>query len=159
MKINTKQIPEEGLHLEGSESAEILEMPADTAIVLSEVRYSLDVGLSEDGLFATGELGVDLECECVACLKNFRYALEVADFAAQIELHGKEIVDLTPFMREDIFLALPLHPRCDWNGANRCEGERLLKAVLGDQPEAVGEKPDAWKALDQLQIKDEPETK
>ena len=34
-------------------------------------------------------------------------------FAVHTELHGPETVDLSPFMREDILLNLPPHPRCD----------------------------------------------
>ncbi len=38
---------------------------------------------------------------------------------AQIDRTGPELVDLTPAIREDILLALPPYPRCDWDGKDR----------------------------------------
>ena len=147
MKIHLNQIPQGGtLHLEGEEKGDILDLHEEGIRVASPVRYALDVGLSEGGLFATGSLDVDLELECVRCLKPFPYALSVPDFAVQIELGTSESVDLTPGVREDILLALPAHPHCDWDGATRCAGVQTPR-----QPEAEpAEKPTPWEKLDQL---------
>jgi len=63
--------------------------------------------------------------------------VRVEDFATQIELNGRETVDLTDAVREDILLALPPYPHCDWNGQNVCKGAvRKAKAneeVLGNR--------------------------
>ena len=154
MKVHLNQIPAEGLHLEGTESSKLLALHDlhDAAIQpVSDVRYSLDVGLSDGGLFATGTVGVDLDLECVACLERFRYPLEVADFACQVELTGAESVDLTGMVREDILLALPPHPHCDWNGEKVCQGASLrARAETATGP--LSETRDAWGALDQLKI-------
>ena len=107
MKIHLNQIPTEGLHVEGTEANTLLDLKDAGIHPLSDVHYALDVGLSEGGLFATGQVGVDLELECVSCLERFRYPLEVPDFACQVELTGSETVDLTEPVREDILLTLP----------------------------------------------------
>ena len=152
MKIHLNQIPLEGLHVEGTEPKAILDLKDSLAQPVSDVRYSLEVGLSDDGLFATGQVGVDLDLECVACLERFRYPLEVADFACQVELTGAETVDLTEPVREDILLALPPHPHCDWNGERVCPGvDYRSKTEAADAPLATN--PDAWGALDQLKLK------
>ena len=96
-------------------------------------------------------VGVDLDLECVACLKRFRYPLEISDFAYQVELTGAESVDLTGVVREDILLALPPHPHCDWNGEKVCQGASL-RANSEAAPEPLSETRDAWGALDQLKI-------
>jgi uncharacterized metal-binding protein YceD (DUF177 family) len=111
------------------------------------VRYWLDVGLSKGGLFATGCLEGEFTMECVACLEMFKYPLRIDPFACQVELEGRETVDLTPHIREDIFLALPPHPHCDWNGVNRCKG------VKQDPVQGAAEPSHAWDALDQLKLK------
>ena len=160
MKIHLNQIPAEGLHVEGKESSKALDLHdlhAASIQPVSDIRYALDIGLSEGGLFATGTVGVDLDLECVACLERFRYPLEVADFACQIELTGAESVDLTGLVREDILLALPPHPHCDWNGERVCQS-----AVLRAKAEAATDSRTAtdqtenkrrvWGALDQLKI-------
>jgi uncharacterized protein len=116
------------------------------------VSYALDIGLSENGLFATGELNTVVEFECVSCLERFRFPVHMPNFACQTELTGSETVDLTPAIREDILLALPPHPRCDWNGEHECRGAR--KASFGGEgSESAPGLPNTWAALDQLKIK------
>jgi uncharacterized metal-binding protein YceD (DUF177 family) len=147
MKIHLRQIPVEGLHLEGEEEFAILEISDENIKPLGPIRYSLDVGISGSGLFATGTLAVDLQMECVSCLKKFTYPLRVEHFAVQMELPGAEMVDLTPYIREDILLNLPPHPRCDWNGETICEGAKEISL------EPAEELPNAWDELDKLKIR------
>jgi len=152
MKVHINQIPVEGLHLEGTENSKILDLKDPDIQPVSDVLYSLDVGLSDGGLFATGMVGVDLELQCVACLERFRFPLRVTDFACQVELTGSETVDLTEPVREDILLALPPHPHCDWNGERVCQGLfPRAKSYTSEQPPAGNQ--EAWGALDQLKLK------
>ena len=149
MKVHVLQIPEEGKHYEGEEPSEVLELNGDRATAIGPIRYALDVGLSEGGLFATGTLTVPIECECVRCLEKFRRSLDVEDFACQVELEGKETVDLTEYLREDILLTLPAHPHCDWNA------DKVCKAEFRDAPseaEPLDDHRDVWKGLDQLKL-------
>jgi uncharacterized protein len=148
MKIHLKQIPEQGLHIEGEAPASILDLGEESlARPVGPVTYSLDLGLSDGGLFATGTVGVDLEMECGSCLEKFIYPLRVDDFAMQMELKGPETVDLTEQVREDILLALPPYPHCDVNGQKVCKGPE--REVLESQVEA---KP-TWAELDKLKLK------
>ena len=149
MKVHVLQIPEEGLHIEGEEPSEVLELHSDRARAIGPIAYALDVGLSEGGLFATGTLSVPIECECVRCLEKFRRSLDVDDFACQVELEGRETVDLTGHLREDILLTLPAHPHCDWNA------DKVCKAEFRDAPseaEPLDDHRDVWKGLDQLKL-------
>jgi uncharacterized metal-binding protein YceD (DUF177 family) len=152
MKVHLNQIPPEGLHVEGEENASLLDVEDPEFKPMGPVRYSLEVGLSGSGLFATGTLAVDLELECVACLKKFRYPLTVEHFALQTELDGREMVDLTPFVREDILLNLPSYPHCDWNEEHVCEGARKTTGRVhsGEQPSRAQA---LWGELDKLKIK------
>jgi uncharacterized protein len=146
MKVHLKQIPADGLHLEGEEPAAILELDDPSIRPEGGVRWALDIGLSDGGVFATGRLGVDLGLQCVSCLKKFSYPLRVEDFAVQLDLDGRETVDLTDQMREDILLALPPYPHCDWNGHNVCKG--AARKVT----ESPGESH-TWDELDKLKFK------
>ena len=148
MKIHINQIPVGGLHIEGEETREILEIQDEKVRPLGPVRYSLDVGLSEGGLFATGSLEADLELECVCCLEKFDYSISVPDFAAQVELTRSELVDLTEEVREDILLALPPYPHCDWDGAKACTGVREITITKELKAEPEGKNP--WTELDKL---------
>ncbi len=154
MKVHLNQIPPEGLHLEGDEDHDILEINDELIRPLGTVHYSIDIGLSEGGLFATGSISVDLEMECVRCLRKFDRKFSFDEFAMQMELTGPEMIDLTPAMREDILLALPTHPHCDWDGETICPGVRFVAVGknLTDEP-IPSNAPKAWDALDQLQIR------
>ena len=155
MKIHQRQIPEDGLHIEGEETAEVLDLPTTDGLrALGPMRYSLDIGLNADGIWATGELAIDLELTCVRCLEPFAYPLEVTDLVLEMERPTTETVDLTPLLREDILLALPAYPHCDWSGERVCPAQ--VPSAEGAVPLAEGDRhgepelPSAWSTLDQL---------
>jgi len=166
MKIHLNQIPSgQTLHVEGEEKGDILDIKDELVRPMRPVRYSLDVGLSDGGLFATGSLEADMEMECVRCLEKFEYTARVPDFATQVELTGAESIDLTEEIREDILLALPPHPHCDWDGGKACAGVRTTTgqtaktgaektgAGTGAQesaPDAEPEGRNPWATLDAL---------
>jgi len=152
MKIHILQIPADGKHIEGEDPNTILDLHEKELRPVGPVHYSLDVGLSDGGLWATGEVGVDIELQCVKCLERFVFPADVEDFACQVELTGNEMVDLTDPVREDILLALPAHPHCDWNGVKVCPGAfhpALSETSAEEQP---AESRDVWGALDQLKL-------
>lgn len=151
MKVHILQIPTEGKHIEGEEPNAMLELHEATATPASPVRYTLDVGISGGGLFATGEVGVDMKLQCVKCLETFDYPIEVTDFACQVELTGPETVDLTEPVREDILLALPAHPHCDWDGKRTCPGTFPQETAETEQ-DATADTRDTWGALDQIKF-------
>jgi uncharacterized metal-binding protein YceD (DUF177 family) len=155
MKVHLRQIPSgETLHLEGEEDPSFLELESADAEPLGPLSYSLDVGLSDGGLFATGRLSQRVKMICVACLEPFEKELASDRFATQVELTGSESVDLTPEIREDILLLLPAHPRCDQGGEKTCPAHfpaadraSSLQATL---PMDKTARPAIWAALDQL---------
>jgi uncharacterized protein len=147
MIIHLQQIPADGLHLEGEEDRDILELADEGIQPAGPLYYSLDVGLSGDGLFVTGRLSLVLELTCVACLDRFPCRVEVPDFAAQIALTGPETVDLTPLLREDMVLALPPYPHCDSDGQRTCRGAALPESYPAPVMSQV------WSELDKLKIK------
>ena len=73
---------------------------------------------------------------CIACdvSKRSRFDIEVKDFAVHTELAGPEVVDLTPFMREDILLNLPPYPHCDREGGRVCPAPEAIKKVARGTP-------------------------
>jgi uncharacterized metal-binding protein YceD (DUF177 family) len=150
MKIHLQQIPEGGVHLEGQERADILELNDPTIRPLQNVTYSLSVQAEKGSVLVTGQLSLELELECVSCLRLFHYPLVVPDFVYETAVGGRETIDLTPVIREDILLVLPSHPRCDWDGHSECPGLRIEK---GTSIESVPEASNAWDALDELNLK------
>lgn len=152
MKVHLRQIPEgDTLHLEGEESAEPLGLEEAGVTPMSPLSFSLDVGLSGGGLFATGRLAVRVRMQCVSCLEDFEREIVADPFSLQMDLPGGELIDLTPLAREDIHLNLPAHPRCDSNGEPKCPASR--EGVPGFDRQPAQKRASAWDALDKLQNK------
>lgn len=147
MKVHLKQIPPEGLRLEGEEDCPIPEIEGEDIRCLGPMSYNIDIGVSGGALWATGSLDQRVELQCVACLEKFVHDLKVPAFALRTELHGPETVDLTPFIREDLLLNLPPHPRCDRDGGCICKAAERYAAA-----EELKRKSD-WSALDKLKLK------
>ena len=148
MKIHTLQIPPEGKHIEGEDPKEVLTLEDGLAEPCAPLAYSLDIGLSEGGVFATGTLRTAFKMACVSCLESFERQVILENFACQADLEGREVVDLTDALREDIILALPAHPHCDWSGRNDCKGNPLPAAEVP----AAENRREVWNALDRLKI-------
>jgi len=150
VKIHLRQLTHGFAHLEEDVSPASLELETTGATPTGPIHCSLDIGVSDGGIFATGTLSLPVKMECVACLRPFETTLTVPDFATQVELDGRESVDLTPSIREDILLILPSHPRCDADGTTKCPAT-FQSAPAAPLTEEVDHS--AWDALDQLKPK------
>jgi uncharacterized protein len=147
MKVHLKQIPAQGLHLEGEEDCPIQELESEGIRCVGRLHYDLDLGVSGAALWANGSLSQPVELRCVSCLENFVHEIRVPAFAVHMELHGPETVDLTPAMREEILLNLPAHAHCDRDGNRVCKAKRVKT-----QEQEMKRKSN-WSALDQLKLK------
>ncbi len=166
MKIHRNQIPDGGIRLEGVDDADYLDLPNDEAREagpirqLGPLRYALEVGLHGTGVWATGWVELDVEQTCVRCLQRFTMPVRVSNFAVQKEAHGREAIDLTPELREDILLALPANPDCHRHGGLTCKlpesinqfsAAFALSVPLGDENQGIMA-PNPWSTLDELHI-------
>jgi len=147
MKVHLKQIPAQGLHLEGEEDCPIHELESEGIRCAGPVRYDIDLGVASGGLWANGSLSQPVELRCVSCLEKFTYEVRVPAFAVHLELSGPETVDLSPFVREDILLNLPAYPHCDRDGSRICTGKQVKNAQQDTKQKSN------WNALDQLKLK------
>jgi uncharacterized metal-binding protein YceD (DUF177 family) len=147
VKIHLKQIPPEGLHLEGEEDCLIPELESEGVHCAGPMQYKIDIGVAEGSLWANGSLKQPVELSCVACLEKFVHEISAPAFALHTQLHGPETVDLSPFMREDILLNLPAHPRCDREGGRAC------KVAHSDIASSEVKRKSDWSALDKLKLK------
>ena len=147
MKVHLKQIPAQGLHLEGEEDCPIQDLESDGIRCFGPLRYSLDLGVAGHALWANGSLSQPVELRCVSCLQTFEHEIRIPAFAVHIELHGPEMIDLTPYVREEILLNLPAHPHCDRDGAQLCKAKQVETA------EQETKRKSDWSALDKLKLK------
>lgn len=146
----------EELHLEGKLPTEELELDVRDQLVhpADVFDYDLEVQRLEGSALVQGEVSVDVEYECVRCLKKFHRPLELHDWTVHLPLVGddkvevqNDLVNLTPYLREDILLALPQHPLCE----TECEGIELPASVK--EPSEPEKPASAWDELDKLKLK------
>jgi uncharacterized protein len=158
--VNLRHLEAHNVRLEGELPASELEIePRDEVIqVAGPLEHDFEVQKLEEGLLAQGRLRLQLECECVRCLKRFPYELKLDDWACHLPLEGEDrvavnndCVDLTPAVREDILLEFPQHPLCDPG----CRG--LPKSSIGKQSNTNKTGLDdagssAWAELNKLKL-------
>lgn len=150
MKLHLRQLEPEGQHLEGETECPIADLSAEEILCAGPLRYALDVGITDGSLWASGSLHQPVTLRCVACLEPFEYTIEVPAFAIHTDTTGPELIDLTPFIREDILLNLPAYPHCDQHGGRVCRAS-VVKANPADEAARAEEKRQAdWSALDKL---------
>lgn len=140
-KIN--EIGDNGLSLNLPISADWLktECPALEATVGRDgLRFKGNLSRQDDDVFLTGTLSGSLECTCARCLEPARLHLKLQIHVTFVEkaderdddededdeddvdvahFEGDE-VDLSPELREQILLAMPINPLCKETCAGLC---------------------------------------
>jgi uncharacterized protein len=158
LTFNIRHIDGRDLRLEGELPVEELELDLHDELIRAAgpLEYDLEVEHMEGAVLVQGDLELPLEMECVRCLKKFTRPLKLEDWACHLPLKGEDavpvsndLVNLTPFVREDILLALPQHPLCE----PECGGLKL-PARAKDPGLAAETTPSAWDELDKLKLKD-----
>jgi uncharacterized metal-binding protein YceD (DUF177 family) len=152
-EVNLRHLEEDAVSLNDEMTPEELDVGVEDPLVhVNEpLRYQLEVQQMEDGLLVQGTLRVTLDCECARCLKPIRHKLDFDAWAAHIPLEGEEkavvvndLVDLTPYVREDIVLAFPQRPLCgpDCKGLPGTDASKEAPLIA-----------DPWAELNKLKLK------
>ena len=70
------------------------------------------------------------------------------------ELAGPEVVDVTPWIREDILLNLPAYPHCDRDGGRVCKAQMTLFGNRKQSEQNLdAPRSPVWSELDKLKVK------
>lgn len=152
MKIDLRELEKGPVLLKGQAGTGFLELESVGARALGPVEYHLEVCRAGGSVEIEGSLRLELELECVCCLGRFPFLLQVPEFSlslAPTELREiGQLLDLTPYIREDILLELPAYPKCDWESQKVCPAQfdSTAAAPLGGIPEGS----QAWSVLDSL---------
>ncbi len=157
LTFNLRHIEAKDLALHGELPSEELELELHDEMIrpAGPLSYDLEVQRIEGAALVQGEISLPLEFDCVRCLKTFQRPLTIDNWVCHLPLVGEDatpvdndLVNLTPYLREDILLALPQHPLCE----PECGGLKL-PARAKDPENAAGNTASAWDALDKLKLK------
>lgn len=156
--INLKKLQDDTLALSGEAPVTEVDLGFTDEVVrfTKPLKYSLTVQLLHDSLLLTGDLDLPVQCSCVRCLRPFEHVISFRDWACHIPMEGDEkpdmvrdSVDLTPYIREDMVLALPTHPVC----RSDCPGlDFAAEGGISGGEKAAGEAPSPWDELNKLKL-------
>lgn len=160
LTVNLRHLVRHNLVLKGELSVADLDLDVHDEMIQARqsLRHDLEAQLLADSLLVRGRLQMTLDCQCVRCLKAFKFRLDFRDWTCHLPLKGEDraavvddSVDLTGPLREDILLAFPTHPVCDPG----CVG--LTGSVSGRKKtkasSAAEAKASPWAALDKLKLR------
>lgn len=160
ISFNLRHLEKRCIRLTGEAAFSDLDLDSRDELIrfCGPVTYELEVQKVERGVLVQGALSVEVECDCARCLKTFAQPIALQPWTVYLPLAGddavrvdNDCVDLTPYLREDILLALPQHPLCaqDCQGLLREYG-RVLKSPTA---EGMGEsRVSPWGDLDKLDL-------
>ena len=168
--INTSHIlPDTPYLLDGTESSDVLELPADADPPLApagDITYRLSAVMAGADLIVTGSASVPLATVCARCLDDIRVPITVKNLCFHFEKVRDLEVDLTDDVREELLLAIPSCFYCspDCRGICPVCGANLNHASCGcdrDQaePEPDPAAPSPWDQLDALNLAPEKPAK
>ena len=124
------------------------------------LAYALMAEKNGDSILLEGSLEMQLKCECARCLQPFDHRVTLRNWSCLLPLKGedsvqinKDTADLTPYLREDTFLAFPQHPLCK----NGCESIHQVSRNLANSPlseisDEELKKKNIWGELDKLNL-------
>ena len=168
--INTSHIlPDTPDLLDGTESAEILELPPDADPPLApagDITYHLSAVMAGADLIVTGRASVPLATVCARCLDDITVTIAVKDLCFHFEKVRDLEVDLTDDVREELLLAFPSCFYCspDCKGICPMCGANLNHASCAcdtreAEPEPDAAAPSPWDQLDALNLAPEKPVK
>ena len=161
--INTSHIlPDTPYLLDGTESADILELPADADPPLApagDIAYHLSAVMAGADLIVTGNVSVPLATVCARCLDDIRVPISVKKLCFHFEKVKDLEVDLTDDVREELLLAIPSCFYCspDCKGICPMCGTNLNHASCAcdrtrTEPEPDPAAPSPWDQLEALNL-------
>ena len=120
LKIAIENIPPEGLDIV-EELSSITMSEADDDILFGAVSIDLRANVVENSLIITGTIKTTATLICCRCLVQFHLPIQNSQvFYEKDFVHQDEVIDLTPDIREDIIVALPIKAVCNENCKGLC---------------------------------------
>jgi uncharacterized metal-binding protein YceD (DUF177 family) len=143
---------EHPLDLKEEISAEILGLNGDAARAEHPIRIELVVQKDEENFLATGWATTSLSLLCGRCAGWMPWPIR-ARVEHLFEGPHPNCIDLTPLIREDILLELPLNAACRLGADGRCP---VTGEIYKPRPETSGTLAgeEVWEALSKVKTKD-----
>ena len=143
---------EHPLNLREEVSPEVLGLDPKTARVQEPILADVTVQKEEDNFLATGWATTSLSLVCGRCAEWLPWPVR-ARVEHLFEAPHPNSIDLTPLIREDVLLELPLNAVCQLGADGRCP---VTGEIYQPRPETSGTLAgeEVWDALSKIKTKD-----
>jgi uncharacterized metal-binding protein YceD (DUF177 family) len=143
---------EHPLELKEEMAADVLGLDPTTARAEQPIQVELTVQKDEENFLATGWATTSLSLVCGRCAVWMPWPIR-AKVEHLFEAPHPNSIDLTPLIREDILLELPLNAVCRLGADGRCP---VTGEIYQPHPETSGTLAgeEVWEALSKIKTKD-----
>jgi uncharacterized protein len=149
MNIDPQQFKDESeKRIRDSVPAAELEIDEPTVRATAPAEVDLTARRLGSEILIQGKVDVTLQAQCGRCAEWIPWPVHLEEFATSLAVTTEQPIDLTPFLREDILLALPVVTCCDLDAENRCVQSGRRHPVKKKAPVTLHE--NVWQALDKL---------
>jgi len=131
-------------------SAHVLALDDATARAEQPVDVEVTVQMDEDNFVVTGWARTTLLLRCARDGEGFPQKVR-ATVEHVFEAPHPAQIDLTPYIREDILLEIPLNPVCQLKEGNRCPVTNEVIKPRKESTEAIAPPKDVWAELSKLE--------
>jgi uncharacterized protein len=132
--------------------AEVLQLDPATARVEKPIQVEITVEKEEEDFLATGWATTSLSLVCGRCAVWMPWPVR-AKVEHLFEAPHPNSIDITPLIREDILLEMPLNAVCRLGADGRCP---VTGEIYQPRPESSGTLAgtEVWDALSKIKTKD-----
>jgi len=149
LSLNVRHIELHPIRLEGVlEAADLgFDRLDDLIHPAGPLRYDFEAERQERGILLQGTIAMDFWCDCARCLGRYELRVRLEPWVCLLPWQGEEAVvlhgdcvDLTPYLRDDMVLALPQRPLC----RPECGGLQGREPTSASAPASNSNAPGAW---------------
>ena len=111
MKIDTNKIPSTGLNISENLNSSSLDLETEEVKFKLPINVSANITKDNNDVAVEGIVNFNIELTCSRCLNVFSFEVS-KKFRFDFRIEGREILDLTEDIRQEIILEYPLKPLC-----------------------------------------------
>ncbi|WP_026195826.1 DUF177 domain-containing protein [Verrucomicrobium sp. 3C] len=150
MKIKTASLSVEPLRVQEVLQPLILELDEPAAHAKDPIVVDLSLSLVDDLVVGRGRVETAVELQCGRCCRWLHWPIRLPDFHVRVRPPLPLWIDLTPYIREDILLTLPMIAVCDEQAVGGCFAEGIRPLSETGVEQSIHGK-DVWGILERFQ--------
>ncbi len=165
IKLSLALLEKQPIELAGEEPPELLGLEPDSPIVADHpIKYRLKAQKVSGGVLVEGRVATRIHGLCGRCLEPVKRKIESPELSLFFENPPGEELDLTPEVREELLLELPMNLLCSESCRGLCPhcgvNRNLESCDCAEEETSASGEESPWRALDGLELNetDDPES-